>query len=572
MIDQLIRKYLLEYEQKNKSSLIAEDKSQSGWTIELLDYKSIKNQRANDKARKAGAQSGLAIVATKPKKAITTDSLLETDILNLLEKGNVRYTGFPFNAKNHLFVLMKVKDKPNRKIWNLWAIDKNITGINQTSEQIKKILQSTKYSTTTSQNIDRLQGITMMSYTQAEAWFKILQKQQKELDIKTKLKLPNLESIKDDVTADVNLKLKSQQVEIVYTDDAESFNVYSVNKQLLTNVEDTNGFIGTAYMTVSADGESLTFEPIDGTQGVREYESNRSGLFIGKFENGAPYDGNIQWNTPEEESEDVIEFTGRLNSKIKTKFNDKQDFTFNMLNGVAKFNNGFIYNGTWDQTKYYDRNFKTGELFNKEGKLVGKYTDGKFESVKSNLELQQNTSETPEENIEAITYPYNWLTSDAGTIVVYNDANTVYYLHDNSFWLSCDKQEFENKIQSNEAITFIPVIGEPEQVKLDGLFSKTRNSARPVTPPPAPRRKTKYVVMTASRVNLYYRNSNGTFKFTSGADAASADKTTGHKLLDTKKGKIQGRTDNTEYTMYYFKDTSGRGYWIPSTYAKIVER
>ena len=452
MIDQLIKKYLQEYIQKNSISLInevIETSSKSGWTVEILDYKSIKNQRANNKAQSAGAQSGMVIIATKQRKAKTNDGLLETDIRDLLEANDVRSTGYPFDPATHLFVLMQVKNKPYRKIWNLWAIDKRTSGINDTSKEIKTALQKSKYYESTSLNIDRLQGITLMNYAQTENWFKYLTKQHADLKLKTKLKLPKLESMKDDVSVDPsNISSQIVTLKIKTTVDDVNIEVFGTDNKLITTIpyDDSNGFIGKAAMSVSADGQSLTFEPIEGNQGVQVYDKDIRGIFSGKFENGAPYDGNIKWKVPEdEESEDVIEFTGRIDSEIITKFNEKQDFNFQMVNGVAKFNNGLIYNGTWNQTKYYDTNFKTGELFNKEGKLVGKYTDGKFESVKSNLELQPTETENTENIPAVITYPYEW-DNMLGKWTIYNEGNKVYYFNDQSTWTSIDKQEFENKV------------------------------------------------------------------------------------------------------------------------------
>jgi len=269
-----------------------------------------------------------------------------------------------------------------------------------------------------------------------------------------------------------------------------------------------------------------------------------------------------------EESEDVMEFTGRINSEIETKFNEEQDFNFQMVNGVAKFNNGLIYNGTWNQIKYYDTNFKTGELFNKEGKLVGKYTDGKFESVKSDLELQPTETENTETIPAVITYPFEWNTT-SGKWTIYNEGNKVYYFNKKSTWTSIDKQEFENKVVSGETITFVPIVDEAEQTRLDGLFSKTHRATN--TTPVRPTSKKKYIVIknNVTEVNLYTLENNK-FKFYIKLPPERSDKTTGNRLVDTKQLPIQGGND-TRYKMYNFK-SGGSSIWIPERFVTIVER
>jgi len=527
MIDQLIKKYLQEYIQKNSISLINEviqTNSKSGWTIEILDYKSIKNQRANNKAQSAGAQSGMIIIATKARKAKTNDGLLETDIRDLLEANDVRSTGYPFNPATHLFVLMQVKNKPYRKIWNLWAIDKRTSGINDTSKEIKTALQKSKYYTSTSLNIDRLQGIPLMNYAQTENWFKYLTKQHADLKLKTKLKLPKLESMKDDVSVDSS-NISSQIVTITTNEkDANLRDITSIDNKLITTIPyaDSNGFIGKAAMSVSADGQSLTFEPIEGVQSIQEKISGRTGTFEGTFKNGAPSEGEAIYDEGISD-DDVIVFNGKLDSTIETKITGTQTFSFKFKSGTAEYKNGFLYKGTWKHT----------------------------------------------ETIPAvITYPFEWNTT-SGKWTIYNEGNKVYYFNKKSTWTSIDKQEFENKVVSGETITFVPIVDEAEQTRLDGLFSKTHRATN--TTPVRPTSKKKYIVIknNVTEVNLYTLENNK-FKFYIKLPPERSDKTTGNRLVDTKQLPIQGGND-TRYKMYNFK-SGGSSIWIPERFVTIVER
>lgn len=574
IIDQLIKKYLQEYLQKNNISLIKEDKSQSGWDIKLLDYKSNRNRRAISVAQSAGAMTGLAIVATKKRNVSTNDALLDTDIETILEKGNIRYTGYPFNADTHLYILNRIKDNPYKKVWNLWVVDKDTSGINATADEIKKRMQSTKYYTTTLQKINRLQGIKLMTYQQAESWFEYLSSQKSELKIESKLDLPKLQLIKTDTYDSKTNEIKTQKVKIEYApaNDNEK-TVYSLTNQFIIrgNTADiAPGFSGIAMMRVSADGNDLTFEPIEGIHQVITRNTNISGEFEGKFQDGAPYDGHVHWSTYGN-NDDMVDFTGILTSKIYTEADGTQNFTFKYVNGVATYYNDFTYKGSWKQ-RFVGNNtdFDTGELYNAEGKLIGSYKNGEYTAIKSDIELQQAQSEQDKINTK-ITYPYTWATTD-GDLIIYNDgSDKVFYFHINH-WTSTSLTDFENKVVSGEPITFIPVINEEEQTRLDNIFNKQhiKNTTRNQTTP-TPTKKTKYIVVISNKVNLYYRNSDGSFTSAyRDVSANPADKSTGHKLLDTKKGKIQNM-GNAEYTMYYFKQDNN-GFWIPSHFVKLVER
>ncbi len=522
------------------------------------------------KAQQAAEYAKDSQPQTKARKAKTNDGLLETDIRDLLEANDVRSTGYPFNPATHLFVLMQVKNKPYRKIWNLWAIDKRTSGINDTSKEIKTALQKSKYYTSTSLNIDRLQGIPLMNYAQTENWFKYLTKQHADLKLKTKLKLPKLESMKDDVSVDSS-NISSQIVTITTNEkDANLRDITSIDNKLITTIPyaDSNGFIGKAAMSVSADGQSLTFEPIEGVQSIQEKISGRTGTFEGTFKNGAPSEGEAIYDEGISD-DDVIVFNGKLDSTIETKITGTQTFSFKFKSGTAEYKNGFLYKGTWKQGKEYNKTaFDTGELYNKENKLVRSYTDGEYKQIQSDLELQPTETENTETIPAVITYPFEWNTT-SGKWTIYNEGNKVYYFNKKSTWTSIDKQEFENKVVSGETITFVPIVDEAEQTRLDGLFSKTHRATN--TTPVRPTSKKKYIVIknNVTEVNLYTLENNK-FKFYIKLPPERSDKTTGNRLVDTKQLPIQGGND-TRYKMYNFK-SGGSSIWIPERFVTIVER
>lgn len=581
MIDQLIKKYLQEYEQRNTSLILKEEKSQSGWKIELLDYKSIKNQRAVSQAQNAGAQSGLVIIATKNRKAATNDSLIETDIKRILEKNDVSNTGYPFKAETHLYILAKVKDKEYKKVWNLWVVDKRTSGINEVAKQIKQEMQSTKYYVTISKHIDRLQGLTLMNPNEADSWFKFLNERKDKLKIKTSLKLPNLRTLKNDVSSDASDTITSQKVKIDYADKGAGVDIMSMDGKIILTNQQSIQFVGEALMSISADGESITYEPVKGMITLISSDGNQTGIFTGDFINGAPANGMVRWAPDVNSSEMVIEFAGKLVPTISTKLSGRQSTTLLYDDGVAKYNNGLVFKGTWKRVEGNLGNEpKDGDMYNKENKLIGKYKNGEYKPEASSLEIQKSSTEDTKEIPKTITYPFNWDIEDNKTWTIFNDGNMVYYFDDaQGVWTAVSKIEFENKIKTGDEISFIPINNEDEQTKLDKLFGKQHKvvgkkvvgGGNNTTKPPA--KKTKYVVVkdNVNSVNLYFYVNNEFKTAVANSRPENKDKTTGYKLLGTKTATINDRFDNKQYTMYLFS-TDGKYYYIPSTYAKIVER
>jgi hypothetical protein len=52
-----------------------------------------------------------------------------------------------------------------------------------------------------------------------------------------------------------------------------------------------NGFTGTAKLSISSDGESLIIQPIEGRQGIIEFNTNVVEYLLVNLKNGAPFKG-----------------------------------------------------------------------------------------------------------------------------------------------------------------------------------------------------------------------------------------------------------------------------------------
>jgi hypothetical protein len=295
MIERLIRKYIKNYAvQLTESSLLSE--ADKKWEAPYIPaYNTMIGMKVDNAAQAAGAITGLPIISKRTRKGTYSESELDNLAKQVFEKSAKQYFSAELkDPKTTLFVYFNALDKTNKKVWNVWAIDKDETGINKLSKEIKQTLQKTTYFAQTEQQIDKIQAVTLMTLEQANKWFTSLQEFSKKLNLSSTLNLPNINAIKTDVVGDDTQEdLGSQDVDIRMNNSRE-YDVYDLSGKLLFNNVTSNGFYGRAKMSVSADGESLIFQPIEGTQGIIEFGTERSGTFNGEFKNGAPYDGMIE--------------------------------------------------------------------------------------------------------------------------------------------------------------------------------------------------------------------------------------------------------------------------------------
>jgi hypothetical protein len=309
MIERLIRKYIKNYAvQLTESSLLSE--ADKKWEAPYIPaYNTMIGMKVDNAAQAAGARTGLPIISKRTRKGIYSESELDNLAKQVFAKAAQHYFPTNFDPETTLFVYFNALDKTNKKVWNVWAIDKDETGINKLSKEIKQALQKTTYFAQTEQQIDKIQAVRLMTLDEANKWFTSLQEFSKKLNLETTLNLPKLNKIKTDVVGDDTQNITTQivvvknRIKLDTTDDGEpievdtgNYDIYDTDNNLIYSDVTSNGFTGTAKLSISSDAESLIIQPIEGRQNIIEFNTNRSGIFTGKFDgNGLPLDGVVEY-------------------------------------------------------------------------------------------------------------------------------------------------------------------------------------------------------------------------------------------------------------------------------------
>ena len=578
MIERLIRKYIKNYAvQLTESSLLSE--ADKKWEAPYIPaYNTMIGMKVDNAAQAAGARTGLPIISKRTRKGIYSESELDNLAKQVFAKAAQHYFPTNFDPETILFVYFNALDKTNKKVWNVWAIDKDETGINKLSKEIKQALQKTTYFAQWEQKIDKIQAVRLMTLDEANKWFTSLQEFSKKLNLETTLNLPKLNKIKTDVVGDDTQNITTQvvvvknRIKLDTTDDGEpievdtgNYDIYDTDNNLIYSDVTSNGFTGTAKLSISSDAESLIIQPIEGRQNIIEFNTNRSGIFTGKFDgNGLPLDGVVEWGDAEEQQTE--KFEGKLKSTVGTR-SGKQSFTVWKLKGRATYGSGIIFDGEFKDDKPFD-----GDVFNKNKQSIGQIVNGEYKS--------------------GIRYPKN-LEIDVDDIDGKNVKITVYKLNNNLYvydiegkrWGKViDINKFENEDLYNQDVSIFNNIASitdtAEIKKLNNKFIPTvDNDGIPEpeeTPPPTPKpaAKKKYVVFTTNTFNIYEFKNSEFVLYESNVPTESLDKTTGHLLMGTKTAKIKGGS-STQYKMYNIKvevDSEVKSFYVPERFVKIVER
>lgn len=558
MIDQLIRKYIKNHTlQLSESVLISEEDKK--WDAPYIpDSKTRISKRTEDAALAAGAIAGLPVISKRSKNGVYSESELDAQVKKVFDKAAKKDFPNNYDPAKTLFVYMLSINKDNKKVWNIWAIDKYFSGINEISQKIKELLKKSTYYAQSELQINKIQAISLMSYDQAKKWFTFLEESKTKLNISTPLKLPKLDAIKtlDDLD-DEQTNLASQDVEIRRTED-NKYDVYNMSSgKLLYSDVNTDSFDGEAKMSVSADGESLIFQPIFGTQSILEFETNRAGIFSGEFKDGMPYKGNTTYASAT--NDQIQEFDGEVNGKVYTSLG-QQRFKLSKIKGIATYGNGMIFDGDFKDNQPFN-----GNVFNKNKQAIGYIRNGEYES--------------------GLKYPVSWQTN-SGEFKVYKLNNKLYAADAFGNWGVIDKDKFENEYfydADERAVKNIVAITDPKEIATLNKDILNINSPEQQpnvdikqeptpTPKPKPAAKKKYVVMKENQVNLYiFISADKQFKLHQrGVPTNKSDRTTGHLLLGSETASIKG-SDATKYKMYKFKYGEDI-FYIPTRFVNVVER
>ena len=523
MLDQLIRKHVQRY--LNETTIISEDtvniKPRSGWNFEIPSANSLRGQKAQRIAVANGAFTGLMIIANRRRyqffgynnkdKKTFDDAELDNDVKIMFSK--IARRDFPnkYDPEKTLFVYFKAVDKKYKKIWNVWAFDKQEIGINDIVKKWKTSLQKSTYFTESDfLDIDRIQSISLMTYSQAEKWFSSLEKAKRDFKIDTKIKLPNLSAIKtaDDSSDDT---LTSQTVTI----DANG-RVFDSKKQEIWVY--THGFRdGIAELRLAPDGESVILIPISGTCPIQERITGRLGTFQGEFKDGAPFKGTVTYETANDNQIKI--FVGELSSKISTKDDDDQTFTFDKINGRSTYGDGVVFDGEFKNNELWN-----GEVFNNKGQALGAFKNGEYS--------------------RGLKYPLDWQTK-IGAITVYDGGNKVFMNSANNSWGELDKTYFENEVFFGEDISNITPIDDANRIrKLNKEFKGL----------------VSYIRIKSTPIDLYTLN---------GTDFILTYQGLPVNLTDTNETDFIFKQEKLDYYLITVENTD---FWIPSKFIDIIEK
>jgi hypothetical protein len=555
MIDQLIRKYINNNIQKLSESLNEADKditvdTESGWNFVIPSSKSIRGQKANNTAKENGALTGLMVIARKRGKKETNDSKLISDVKKMFDE--VVIPG-RFNPATTLFVYMQVVNKPKKKVWNVWAIDKKRSGINSAVQELlkqqEKIYQrpATGTAIIDASKIDEIDKITFMSYDMANNWFTLLKKS----NLTTELKLPTLIDIKQFQDVEDTSITESQIVYLQKQDvSGNIYNVYRTNNGILGGFEDeyllyknikitlVGGFSGKALMSISPAGDNYLFTPLEGSMIAGYTIGNAFGEmeFDGKFTKGLPDSGTVEIRGLGKDINGT--FTGRVGVMADA---DNLISSLYLLEGEIEYGNGLTFKG-----KFAPPNSKTapkgsplnGTLYNKQKQILGQYINGKLKTTGD------------------LTFPYEWNSNDYGVVTVYKLYSNVYVrIPSLDAWGETTKNNFQENSFDSSVKDVFTIIQDPERVK--ELNKEILNIEPPVTNPK--------IQVTATKSNLYTWNS-GSSRFKK-IYANVPLKNNNYEIITTKEGKIEGTS--TKKTFYEIK-VSGQLVYILNTDVKKV--
>ena len=538
MLDQLIRKHVQNY--LNESKQLFEDTvntdaidTKSGWNFLIPSADSLRGQKAQRAAVANGAFTGLMIIATRrsykvfgytsPNKKTFNDAELENDVKKMFDAAARKDFPDKYDPKKTLFVYFKAVDKKYKKIWNVWAFDKQETGINTIVKQWKTELEKSTYFEETELKIDRIQSISLMSYNQAKDWFSSLEKAKQDFKIDTKINLPNLSAIKTADDSDDD----TQKSKIVTVD--EGGKVFDDKGQQIP--VETYGFVnGDAELRTSPGGESLILIPLEGVQYIIERNTNRPGYFVGTFKEGAPSNGVVEYN--EAEGDQIKMYEGEVSSEIITK-NGSQSFTFFKIKGRATYANGFIFDG-----EFKDNNRWNGKVFNNKNQAIGQIVQGKFEF--------------------GLKYPFEWSTSEH-TFKVYNDGDKVYFnsIDTPEAWGEMSKDKFENEIYLTNSFENSGIKHIDSWQDIVNLFNKFEGKL-----PDASTFKDLFIRIVKSPIDLY-KKTGSEFKLEFSGQPVNLSN-------DTETDYSYKKQETSKGTIYYLIEIESEEFWIPGKFINIM--
>ena len=398
IIEQQIRMHI-----QKQLMLEAEGDNLSGYEIKIPsskligDLKRYRVERINKQAKEQKCLRGFLIVAKKVREP-GDDSLLMGDITRTIAENP---TFKKYFSNDYRIVISSPIQRGKRKIYAAWIIDMRTadpTDFHLLLNKLQKIQSKSvfqqyqkfeKYTIGTTEIIDQSRAIAWtnsiknyLSYLLTEKnalYLKYFDTDDGERQIRS---IPDFSGMnRNIVSSETNVDINITPTLTTIDDDWKEENNFEVN------------FGGEAIVSTDPITGIKTIQPVDGYMRIREYGTGRTGMFEGKFKNGAPSDGITEWlpgNDAGWTDDEETKFDGISSSTtwiiFKPGDNPDPNFDYDYITGKQ-----YYYSNNDPEAYYFDGSFKnnvrsTGFIRERESETedyitTGQLVNGKYSEL-----------------------------------------------------------------------------------------------------------------------------------------------------------------------------------------------
>ena len=428
IIEQQIRMHI-----QKQLMLEAEGDNLSGYEIKIPsskligDLKRYRVERINKQAKEQKCLRGFLIVAKKVREP-GDDSLLMGDITRTIAENP---TFKKYFSNDYRIVISSPIQRGKRKIYAAWIIDMRTaepTDFHLLLNKLQKIQSKSvfqqyqkfeKYTIGTTEIIDQSRAIAWtnsiknyLSYLLTEKnalYLKYFDTDDGERQIRS---IPDFSGMnRNIVSSETNVDINITPTLTTIDDDWKEENNFEVN------------FGGEAIVSTDPITGIKTIQPVDGYMRIREYGTGRTGMFEGKFKNGAPSDGITEWlpgNDAGWTDDEETKFDGISSSTtwiiFKPGDNPDPNFDYDYITGKQ-----YYYSNNDPEAYYFDGSFKnnvrsTGFISERESETedyitTGQLVNGKYSALAKPVKYPYkgpNDKKTLYQSKDNLDYVYAW--------------------------------------------------------------------------------------------------------------------------------------------------------------------
>lgn len=428
IIEQQIRMHI-----QKQLMLEAEGDNLSGYEIKIPssklvgDLKRYRVERINKQAKEQKCLRGFLIVAKKVREP-GDDSLLMGDITRTIAENP---TFKKYFSNDYRIVISSPIQRGKRKIYAAWIIDMRTaepTDFHLLLNKLQKIQSKSvfqqyqkfeKYTIGTTEIIDQSRAIAWtnsiknyLSYLLTEKnalYLKYFDTDDGERQIRS---IPDFSGMnRNIVSSETNVDINITPTLTTIDDDWKEENNFEVN------------FGGEAIVSTDPITGIKTIQPVDGYMRIREYGTGRTGMFEGKFKNGAPSDGITEWlpgNDAGWTDDEETKFDGISSSTtwiiFKPGDNPDPNFDYDYITGKQ-----YYYSNNDPEAYYFDGSFKnnvrsTGFIRERESETedyitTGQLVNGKYSALAKPVKYPYkgpNDKKTLYQSKDNPDYVYAW--------------------------------------------------------------------------------------------------------------------------------------------------------------------